>query len=83
MQNQNDSQKKLVSFIERIEKLETEKSEISEFIREVYTEAKTSGFEPKIMKKIVTMRKKKREDLEREEELTDLYARIVGIHADN
>lgn len=83
MQDQNDSQKKLVSFIERIEKLETEKSEISEFIREVYTEAKTSGFEPKIMKKIVTMRKKKREDLEREEELTDLYARIVGIHADN
>ena len=48
---------RLKSFIERVERLESEKKIIAEDIKEVYAEAKTTGFEPKIIRKIVSFRK--------------------------
>ena len=48
---------RLKSFIERIERLEEEKKALSEDIREVYAEAKAVGFEPKIMRKMISLRK--------------------------
>lgn len=69
----------LRSFIERIERLEEEKATISTDIREVYAEAKSAGFDAKVMRKIVAMRKKDRHELAEEEELIGMYRAAVGV----
>ncbi|MBE1236622.1 DUF2312 domain-containing protein [Phaeovibrio sulfidiphilus] len=69
----------LRSFIERIERLEEDKANIATDIKEVYSEAKSSGFDVKIMRKIVSLRKKDRHELAEEEELLDLYRAAVGV----
>lgn len=63
----------LRSFIERIERLEEEKKGIADDIREVYAEAKSSGFEPKIMRQVVRIRKLERHEREEQEALLDVY----------
>ena len=64
---------KLKAFIERIERLEEEKADLMENIREVFAEAKTLGFDVKIMRQIIKLRKMKKEELaEQEESLQDL-----------
>lgn len=68
----------LKAFIERIEKLEDEKSGIAEDIKDVYAEAKGTGFEPKIIKKIVSLRKKAEQARREEAELLKLYADAIG-----
>lgn len=69
----------LRSFIERIERLEEEKAAIATDIKEVYAEAKSGGFETKVMRKIVSMRKKDRQELAEEEELLELYRAALGV----
>lgn len=66
-------------FMEKIERLEEEKAELMENIREVFSEAKSVGFDPKIMKQILKLRKMKREDLAEQEELLDLYKAALGM----
>lgn len=73
------SDKRLVSYIERIERLNEEKAGIQADIKDIYMEAKGTGFDPKIMRKIIKMRKMTREALQEEEALTDVYAQAVGI----
>ena len=73
------SANQLKLFIEKIERLEEEKSELLETIREVYSEAKSVGFDPKIMKQVVRFRKMKREDYEEQEELLDIYKHALGM----
>lgn len=70
---------RLTSFVERIERLEEEKAAISEDVKEVYGEAKGSGFDVKTIRKIVKLRKMDREKRREEEELLDLYKRAVGL----
>ena len=70
---------RLKSFIERIERLEEEKSAIAGDIREVYSEAKSTGFETKIMRQVVRLRKMEAHDREEQEQLLDLYKRAVGL----
>lgn len=70
---------RLKSFIERVERLEEEKKVLAEDIREVYAEAKSVGFEPKIMRKIVSMRKANLEKRREEQELLDLYMAALGM----
>ena len=70
---------RLKSFIERVERLEEEKKALSEDIREVYAEAKSVGFEPKIMRKIVSLRKTNLEKRREEQELLDLYMAALGM----
>ncbi len=70
---------RLKSFIERIERLEEEKKAMAEDIRDVYGEAKSTGFEPKIMRKIISLRKKDVEKRREEEELLDLYMSAIGM----
>ena len=65
--------------IERIERLEEEKKGISEDIKDVYAEAKAVGFDPKIMKQIVRLRKKSKEAREEEEALLDTYRNALGL----
>jgi uncharacterized protein (UPF0335 family) len=72
----------LKQFIERIERLEQEKKEISEHVRDLFAEAKSHGFEPKIMKQVMRARKMKREELEEEDALLDTYKRAVGLIPD-
>jgi uncharacterized protein (UPF0335 family) len=72
----------LKSFIERIERLEEEKRALSGDIKEVYAEAKGTGFEPKIMRQLVKIRKMDKEELDEEESLLDLYKRALGMAPD-
>lgn len=69
----------LRAFIERIEKLEEEKKAIAEDIKEVYGEAKGNGFDTKILRKIVSIRKQDRDKRREEEEILDLYLSALGI----
>ena len=70
---------KLKSFIERIERLETEKSELAADIREVYAEAKGNGFDTKIMRQVIKLRKMEEPDRREQDELLDLYRRALEV----
>lgn len=76
---QGVSGQRLKSFIERVERLEEEKKGLGEDIRDVYSEAKSTGFEPKIMRKLVSRRKQNVEKRREEDELLDLYACAIGM----
>lgn len=71
--------KRLLSFFERIERLEEEKSAISEDIKEIYAEAKSAGFEVKIMRRLYKLRKMEIEKRREEDELLDLYKSAIGM----
>jgi uncharacterized protein (UPF0335 family) len=73
---------RLKSFIERIERLEQEKQAIAADIKEVYAEAMGSGFATKIMRQIVRLRKRDRDELDEEETLLDVYKRALGMLPD-
>ncbi len=73
---------RLKSFIERIERLEEEKRALGEDIKEVYAEAKGTGFDPKIMRQIIRIRKRDKDDLDEEETLLDVYKRALGMLPD-
>ena len=72
------AQTRLRTIIERIERLEVDKSIITEDLKEVYAEAKGEGFDAKIIRKIVAMRKKDVATLSEEEALIDLYLSAIG-----
>src|SRR5438046_81043 len=69
---------KLSAFVQRIEALAEEKATISNDIKEIYSEAKGHGFAVGIIRKVVQIRKKDRDDAREERELTDLYLEAVG-----
>ena len=69
----------LRSYIERIERLEEEKAALSEDIREVYAEAKGNGFDTKVMRIIIRLRKLDKADFQELEAITDLYKRALGM----
>ena len=66
-------------FIEHIERLEEEKRALMADIRDVYSEAKGTGFEPKIMRQLVKMRAMDRELLQEQDELLETYRAAVGL----
>jgi uncharacterized protein (UPF0335 family) len=70
---------RLRSFIERIERLEEEKAALAADIREVYAEAKGTGFDTKIMRQIVKLRKMDAASRQEQDELLDLYKRAIGL----
>jgi len=69
----------LTAFIERIEKLEEEKKAIADDIKDVYAEAKGTGFDAKIIRKIVSLRRMDRDKRREEEEILDLYLSALGM----
>jgi uncharacterized protein (UPF0335 family) len=69
----------LKAFIERIERLEEEKASLAGDIREVYGEAKGNGFDTKVIRKIVAMRKKDFAEWREEEAILDLYMQALGM----
>jgi|TARA_Y100001934_G_scaffold93303_1_gene115270 uncharacterized protein (UPF0335 family) len=70
---------RLKSFIERIERLEEEKAALTEDIREVYSEAKGSGFDVKIMRQIIRLRKMDTSDRQEQEAILDTYMSALGM----
>jgi uncharacterized protein (UPF0335 family) len=75
----DSSAARLKSFIERIERLEEEKAGIAADIKDVYSEAKGTGFDIKIMRQIIRLRKMESADRQEQEELLDLYKRALGM----
>jgi uncharacterized protein (UPF0335 family) len=65
------------SFVERIEQLETEVAELNEQKKEVFSEAKGEGFDVKILKEIIKIRKQDKEERDEHETLLDVYMRAM------
>jgi len=70
---------RLRSFIERIERLEEEKAGLTADIREVYAEAKGTGFDSKVMRQIIRLRRMDSADRQEQEALLDVYRRAIGL----
>lgn len=70
---------RLKSFIERIERLEEEKAVLAEDIKEVYSEAKGTGFDTKTIRKLIRLRKMDTDKRREEDELLELYKSAVGM----
>ncbi|MEQ9813061.1 MAG: DUF2312 domain-containing protein [Azospirillaceae bacterium] len=69
----------LRSFIERIERMEEEKAALTADIREIYAEAKARGFDTKVMRQVVKLRKMETADRREQEELLELYLGALGM----
>lgn len=82
MKTGNNSAGALKSFIERVERLEEEKSELGRDIKEVYAEAKGNGWNPKIMRIIVRRRKMDAADRAEQDALVDTYSTALGMAAE-
>jgi uncharacterized protein (UPF0335 family) len=72
----------LRSFIERIERLEEERKTLAEDIKEVFAEAKGNGFDTKIIREIIKIRRMDEDDLDEQETLLDIYKRALGMLPD-
>ena len=75
----NATDARLRLLIERIERLEEEKKAMAEDIRDVFTEAKAVGYDPKIMRIIIRIRKMKPDDRRELEAITETYKAALGI----
>jgi uncharacterized protein (UPF0335 family) len=69
----------LKAFIERIERLEEEKAGISGDIKDVYAEAKGNGFDTKVLRKIIAIRKRDYAERQEEEAILELYMQALGM----
>lgn len=75
----SESAEQLQRFIERIERIEEEKAGLSADVKDIYTDAKGSGFDPKVMRQIIRMRKMDQRDIDEEEALLHLYKQALGM----
>jgi len=73
------SSAQLKSFVERIERLEDEKAAVAEQIREVFGEAKGTGFDVKVIRQVLKIRKMETQERLEQEELLDLYLTALGM----
>lgn len=76
--NETDA-RKLRAYLEKIENLEVEKTEISEHINDVFREAKADGFDVAVMKKVLRIKKMKPEDRRRQDDILDTYLLALGL----
>ena len=72
------AQGRLKSFVERIERLEEDKAAVANDLKEVYAESKGEGFDTKILRKVVRLRKQDKVKRQEEEALIDLYLSAIG-----
>lgn len=73
------AKEQLKSYINRVESLEAEKQSLTVDIREVYSEAKGTGFDTKIMRQVVRMRKLDKADFQEQEAMLDLYLSALDM----
>jgi uncharacterized protein (UPF0335 family) len=71
----------LKSIVERIERLEEEKKALADDIKEVYAEAKANGFDTKVLRTVVRLRKQDHAERQEQEALLDLYLHALGMAA--
>jgi uncharacterized protein (UPF0335 family) len=69
----------LRSFVERIERLEEEKKSIADDVKDVYAEAKATGFDTKVLRQIIRLRKQDAAERQEQEALLDLYMHALGM----
>jgi uncharacterized protein (UPF0335 family) len=69
----------LRSLIERIERLEEERKALGNDIKDIYAEAKSAGFDVKVLRQLIRIRKQEPADVEEQETLLDLYKRAIGM----
>ena len=69
----------LKAFVERIERLEEEKKAIADDIKDVYAEAKGNGFDVKIVRKIISIRRQDKDKRREEEQILELYLNALGM----
>ena len=79
MTKPNFAKDQLKSLIERVERLEEEKQTIADDIKEVYAEAKSTGFDTRIMRQVVRLRKMEDHERQEREALLDLYQSALGM----
>ena len=73
-----DAQGRLRTIVERIERLEQEKAEVMEQIKEVFAEAKGEGYDVKVLRKVLRLRKQDKAKRQEEEAILDLYLSALG-----
>jgi uncharacterized protein (UPF0335 family) len=79
---QQSAQNQLRQFIEQIERLEEEKKALAADIRDKFAEAKALGFDPKIMKKVLSLRKRSQSERQEEDAVLETYLHALGMLAD-
>jgi uncharacterized protein (UPF0335 family) len=70
---------RLRSIVERVERLEEERKALAGDIKDIYAEAKSAGFDVKVLRQIISLRKKEPAEVEEQETLLDLYRRALGM----
>lgn len=73
----------LRSFVERIENLEEEKKSYADDIRDVYTELKGKGYDPKAIRRIIQLRKMEKSELQEQQAILDVYLGALGMTTAN
>ena len=73
------TREEIISFVERIENLNIEKNEISEQQKDVFAEAKSRGYDTRILRKVVSMRKRDPQDLSEEEAILEIYREALDL----
>lgn len=69
----------LRQFIEQYEQLEAEKKDVTERQKEIMAEAKARGYDTKVMKKVIALRKRDRDDIAEEEAILEMYKQALGM----
>ena len=70
---------RLRSLVERIERLEEERKALGGDIRDIYAEAKSAGFDPKVLRQLIRIRKQEAAEVEEQETMLDIYRRALGM----
>lgn len=70
---------RLRSIVDRIERLEEERKALGGDIRDIYAEAKSAGFDVKVLRQLISIRKKQASEVEEQETLLDVYRRALGM----
>ncbi|HET9147688.1 MAG TPA: DUF2312 domain-containing protein [Acetobacteraceae bacterium] len=70
---------RLKSIIERIERLEEERKALASDIKDIYAEAKSAGFDVKVLRQLIRLRKQEPAEIEEQETLLDVYRRAIGM----
>ncbi len=69
----------LRQFVERIERLDSEKKDLAEQQKEVMAEAKARGYDTKVLRKVIALRKRDKDDIAEEEAVLDMYKEALGM----
>jgi uncharacterized protein (UPF0335 family) len=75
----NIAGERLRSIIERIERLEEERKALASDIKDIYSEAKSAGFDIKVIRQLIRIRKQEPAEVEEQETLLDVYRRAIGM----